>query len=239
MSLLTICQNVADFTGFERETTIISNTSPTARQLLALCQREGKQLMRTTAWPILLKEHTFNTVSGTQSYALPTDFDRFIGDTAFNRTDLDKFTGPLTPQQYQLDRHGSASAGITQRFRLKSSSNTLKFDITPTPTSAESIGFEYVSSHWNQKTDGTSQDAFTVDTDTGILDELLIEMHVTWQFKQMHGLDYAEDFRQYQLELRQAVSRSGGSPIISLDDARRLRVSPYSYNLPDSGFGSV
>jgi len=239
MSLLTICQNVADFTGFERETTIISNTSPTARQLLALCQRSGKQLMRATAWPILLKEHTFNTVSGTQSYTLPTDFDRFIGDTAFNRTDLDKFTGPLTPQQYQLDRHGSASAGITQRFRLKSSSNTLKFDITPTPTSAESIGFEYVSSHWNQKTDGTSQDAFTVDTDTGILDELLIEMHVTWQFKQMHGLDYAEDFRQYQLELRQAVSRSGGSPIISLDDARRLRVSPYSYNLPDSGYGSV
>jgi len=115
MSLLTICQNVADFTGFERETTIISNTSPTARQLLALCQREGKQLMRATAWPILLKEHTFSTASGTQSYALPTDFDRFVGDTAFNRTDLDKFTGPLTPQQYQLDRHGSASAGITHK----------------------------------------------------------------------------------------------------------------------------
>ena len=102
MSLLTICQNVADFTGFERETTIIGNTSPTARQLLALAQREGKQLMRATSWPILLKEHTFSTTSGTQSYALPTDFDRFISDTAFNRTDLDKFTGPLTPQQYQL-----------------------------------------------------------------------------------------------------------------------------------------
>ena len=116
MSLLTICQNVADFTGFERETTIIGNTSPTARQLLALAQREGKQLMRATAWPILLKEHTFSTASGTQSYALPTDFDRFVGDTAFNRTDLDKFTGPLTPQQFQLDRHGTASAGITQRF---------------------------------------------------------------------------------------------------------------------------
>ena len=97
MSLLTICQNVADFTGFERETTIIGNTSPTARQLLALAQREGKQLMRSHTWPILLKEHTFSTANGTQSYALPTDFDRFVGDTAFNRTDLDKFTGPLTP----------------------------------------------------------------------------------------------------------------------------------------------
>ena len=44
-------------------------------------------------------------------------------------------------------------------------------------------------------------------------------------------------FRQYQLELRQAISRSGGAPIITLDDARRYLVSPYSYNLPDSGYG--
>ena len=58
-------------------------------------------------------------------------------------------------------------------------------------------------------------------------------------FKQNHGLTYDEDFRQYQLELRQAISRSGGAPVISLDDARRLLVSPYSYNLPDSGYGAV
>jgi hypothetical protein len=77
------------------------------------------------------------------------------------------------------------------------------------------------------------------DTDVGILDETLIEMGVTWRFKQNHGLTYDEDFRQYQLELRQAISRAGGAPVISLDDARRLLVSPYSYNLPDSGYGAV
>ena len=238
MSLLTITQSVADFVGFERESTIIGNTSPTARQLLALCQREGKQLMRATNWPILLKEHTFSTSSGTSSYSLPSDFDRFVSSTAYNRTDKDQMTGPITPQAYQLDQHGVATVGITQKFRLKASSNALKFDITPTPTSTETIGFEYVSSHWNQKTDGTSQAAFTVDTDTGILDEILIEMGVTWRFRQMHGLDYAEDFRQYQMELRQAIARSGGAPILTMDDTRRLLVNPYAYNLPDSGYGT-
>ena len=189
MSLLTICQAVSDFTGFERESTIIGNTSPTARQLLALAQREGKQLMRATNWAILTKEHTFSTSSGTSSYDLPSDFDRFVSGTAYNRTDKEAFTGPLTPQQYQRDQNNVISTGITQRFRLKVSSNSLKFDITPTPTSTETIGFEYISSHWNQKTDGTSQAAFTVDTDTGILDELLIEMGVTWRFSQMHGFN--------------------------------------------------
>ena len=237
MSLLTIAQTVADFTGFERPTTVVGNTDPIARQLLVLINREGKQLMRATNWPILMKEHTFTTVNGTQAYDLPSDFDRFVSGTAYNRTDLDQMVGPITPQQFQSDRHGTVDAGIVDRFRLKASSNALKFDITPTPTAADTIGFEYLSSHWNQTSGGTSQAAFAADSDVGILDETLIEMGATWRFKQAHGLAYDEDFRQYQLELRQAISRSGGAPIITLDDARRYLVSPYSYNLPDSGYG--
>jgi hypothetical protein len=69
MSLLTIAQNVADFTGFERPTTVVGNSDPIARQLLVFINREGKQLMRSHNWPILLKEHTFSTSNGTQSYA--------------------------------------------------------------------------------------------------------------------------------------------------------------------------
>ena len=73
-----MCQNVADFTGFERPTTVIDNTDPIARQLLALAQREGKQLMRVSDWAILKKEHTFSTSNGTAAYALPSDFDRLV-----------------------------------------------------------------------------------------------------------------------------------------------------------------
>ena len=106
MSLLTIAQAVADYTGFERPTSVVGNTDPIARQLLAFINRQGKQLMRANNWPILLKEHTFNTVNGTQSYALPTDFDRSLDGTVYNRTDTDQMTGPITPQQYALDRYG-------------------------------------------------------------------------------------------------------------------------------------
>ena len=55
MTLLSICQNVADFTGFERPVTVVDNTDPIARQLLALAQREGKQLLRMSDWAILKK----------------------------------------------------------------------------------------------------------------------------------------------------------------------------------------
>ena len=227
MSLLTICQNVADFTGFERPVTVIDNTDPIARQLLALAKREGTQLMKTTAWPVLLKEHTFSTSSGTAAYALPSDFDRLVNETAYNRSDNDIFTGPMTPAQYQLQNHGTASSGTTEKFRLKAASNALKFELDPTPSSTQTIGFEYVSTQFCQSSGGSGQAVWTADTDTGILDETTMEMGITWRFKAAHGLDYAEDFRQYQLEVRQAVARNGSAPILQLDDARKLIVGPY------------
>ena len=222
-----MCQNVADFTGFERPVTVIDNTDPIARQLLALAQREGKQLMRTSDWAILKKEHTFSTSNGTAAYALPSDFDRLVLETSYNRSDNDILTGPISSSEYQLVNHGMATTGTTEKFRLKSASNALKFELDPTPSSTQTIGFEYVSTQFCQSSGGSGQAVWTADTDTGILDETTMEMGITWRFKAAHGLDYAEDFRQYQLEVRQAVARNGSAPILQLDDARKLIVGPY------------
>ena len=222
-----MCQNVADFTGFERPTSVISNTDPIARQLLALAQREGKQLMRVSDWAILKKEHTFSTSNGTAAYALPSDFDRLVLETSYNRSDNDILTGPISSAEYQLVNHGMATTGTTEKFRLKAASNALKFELDPTPSSTQTIGFEYVSTQFCQSSGGSGQAVWTADTDTGILDETTMEMGITWRFKAAHGLDYAEDFRQYQLEVRQAVARNGSAPILQLDDARKLIVGPY------------
>ena len=222
-----MCQNVADFTGFERPTSVISNTDPIARQLLALAQREGKQLMRVSDWAILKKEHTFSTSSGTAAYALPSDFDRLVLETSYNRSENDILTGPISSSEYQLVNHGMATTGTTEKFRLKAASNALKFELDPTPSSTQTIGFEYVSTQFCQSSGGSGQAVWTADTDTGILDETTMEMGITWRFKAAHGLEYGEDYKQYQLEVRQAVARNGSSPVLQLDDARKLIVGPY------------
>jgi len=227
MTILSMCQNVADFTGFERPTSVISNTDPIARQLLALAQREGKQLMRVSDWAILKKEHTFSTSSGTAAYALPSDFDRLVLETSYNRSDNDILTGPITSSEYQLVNHGMATTGTTEKFRLKAASNALKFELDPTPSSTQTIGFEYVSTQFCQSSGGSGQAEWAADTDTGILDETTMEMGITWRFKAAHGLEYGEDYKQYQLEVRQAVARNGSSPVLQLDDARKLIVGPY------------
>ena len=89
------------------------------RQLLVCAQREGKTLVKRGPWVILEKEHTFSTGSGTASYALPSDFDRFRNDTQYNRADQEAMRGPLNAQQWQFVKSGIVTAGTQQRWRVK------------------------------------------------------------------------------------------------------------------------
>jgi hypothetical protein len=238
MTLLTICQNTADYVGFERPTSVVGNVDATARQLLVCAQREGKTLVKRGPWAILEKEHTFSTANGTASYALPSDFDRFRNDTQYNRADQDAMRGPLNAQQWQFVKSGIVSAGTQQRWRVKADSNAKKFFIDPTPTSTETIAYDYVSNAWCQSSGGSAQTAWAADTDTGILDELLLEMGVTWRFKQLHGLDYAEDFRDYQINVARALGADGGAPKLAFDNRYKSGVGPYSYNVPEANYGT-
>ena len=51
--------------------------------------------------------------------------------------------------------------------------------------------------------------------------------------KEEEDYDYAckieiiHHYKQYQLEVRQAVARNGSSPVLQLDDARKLIIGPY------------
>jgi len=62
-SLLQIVQSVCDEVGLPRPISVTGNTDQTVRQLLALANREGKELSSRTSnnegWPALRKEHTF------------------------------------------------------------------------------------------------------------------------------------------------------------------------------------
>jgi hypothetical protein len=74
-------------------------------QLLGLAQQEGKELARRHTWQRSSRKQTFTaTATETQSTAIPSDFDRFIDETMFNRTRKRHVYGPLNPQEWQFQK---------------------------------------------------------------------------------------------------------------------------------------
>ena len=234
MSLLTICQNVLRETGFNNLTSIASSTDENARRLFGLANREGKALMRRHPWTILQKEHTFNTSNGTANYALPSDFDRLVPVTGWDRTAYWALQGPLSPQDWQLVKSGVVASSIRTGYRIKPSSQTNYIYLDPTPTATNSLVFEYISSQWCQTSGGSALSAFAADTDVGIGQfEYLLELGVKWRFLASLGMSYAEERDEYDRELSLAIARDGDQPVLSLNGKRRIEGA----NLPESGFG--
>jgi len=110
--------------------------------------------------------------------------------------------------------------------------------VTPTPTAGYTWAFEYASKNWILGTDGiTYKQYFTLDTDTILLPNDLVLMGLRWRWKKEKGLEYAEDFRTYEMQVKDELGRDGGKPNLHMDDegwhgpVPGIFVSPGSWNL--------
>ena len=216
MSLTTITNSVCDRVGIPRPTTVVGNTDPGVRQLLALANEEGQELTSRHRWSGLIRECTFTTVASPADLVVVAEgFDYILPGTVWNRT-TDRPVPPMTPETWQAYR-ASGSSGPTMRFRIQDTALYLY----PDPGAGTSMAFEFVTKNWNQTTGGVEQDAWANDTDTGLLNENLMALGLIWRWKKAKGMDYAEDFNAYERRVANAIARDGASPHISLSRYRR------------------
>jgi hypothetical protein len=228
VSLLTLVQNACDEVGLSQPATVIGNQNTVAKRCLRFAVRTGRDLVRQNI-PYLFKEYTFNTVASQQAYTLPSDFDHFVPFTHWNRT-TDRRQYPIQPSEWQLYQSGLASVSINDRFRIRGQDRDLLLD--PTPSSAETVAFEYVSKNYCQDNGGVGQSVWQADTDTGVIDEEIFELGLIWRLLNRMGQPYAEEKAEYQRSLntmsaqilQQKVFMDGHQPAVS--------------NLPDANFPS-
>lgn len=195
MTLLTICIAAADEVGIERPTSVIGSSQPDVQKLLRYANKVGTSLMKKVAWQVLRKERTFTSISGeTQTGILPSDFDRFVPETFWNRTDIQLIAGPVSSVEWQGLK--ANSYGGDPKFAYRGGSVL----IIPTPSAGKSYAFEYVSKNWCQSAASVAQAAWAADTDTGIIDEELIVRAIKYNFLTDDGLPNglaAAEFDEY------------------------------------------
>ena len=73
-----------------------------------------------------------------------------------------------------------------------------------------------MSKNWCQGTSG--QSSWSLDSDTGILDERIMRAGVIWRWKKANGLDYSEDFRQYESRVANAVAHDGAKKTLTFGE---------------------
>lgn len=213
MSLLTLIQDAADRLGIPRPASVIGTSDTQVRQLLGLAQQEGKELAKRGPWQVLTKEKTITaTATETQTSGIPTDFDRMIEGSFWNRTQDRKVMGPIDPQKWQALQTG-AFVSVWDAFRIRGGDLLMN----PVPTANDALAYEYVSKYWCENAAGTTERAaWAADDDVGILSEELMTLGVVWRFLKAKSLDYGEAFRSYEQQVNEALAHDGGSRILDL-----------------------
>lgn len=236
MNLLQIGETAADRIGIPRPTSLIGSSDQNARLLLSVAQQEGKDLASRHAWQAITKEKTFtSTATEVQSSVIPSDFDRFVDGTFWNRTENRLVLGPASAQEWQALKSDRIQA-IHDIFRHRGNDLLL----LPTPAAGASYAFEYVSLWWVAEaadTDTPAREQFEQDTDVPVIDSELVALGVVWRFLRAKGLDYSEPFRSYELLLARKMGRDGGAPTLNMSGpsdkypAPRATIPDGSWNL--------
>lgn len=218
MSLLTIIQNVAEFQGLTSPNVVIGSTDAQIIQLLQIANREGVALAgRKSTWQAMVRENTFTLTATENQGAMngtvitDSDFDYIINDTIWNRTQIIPILGPLNSQEYQY-RQALSITGPFPRYRILN--GDLLIDPAPS-NSTDTAAFEYQSTSWCQSAAGAGQAKWAADNDVGLLNEGLMELGITWRWKSLKGLDYQEDFAEYESQVANAITRDGGKPVLN------------------------
>lgn len=309
MSLLSICQSIAEEIPTAAPTSIVGNVDTTAQILLIQAQRAGEALARRpqNGWVAMMKEFDFRTAAigaqsgsiasagptsaiisglatttgitigtwyafgfgvannsivsavtpstvtvnkpntstgagqfnfGQSDYTLPTDFERPIDNTVWDRSRFWSMRGPQSPQQWQLYKSSVIGrASIQRRFRFRQITGLKVFSVDPVPTDNNSeLIFEYVSNAWCQSSGGTPQNQWLADTDTGILDEYLLTLGTRWRTFRRLGMTYADELDEYERQVSKALAQDGGAAILDMTPPDRLTlIGPW--NLPETNFG--
>ena len=216
MSLLTLVQQVAARLSLPRPSSVVNSADANVLLLFGLANEEGAELASTFDWQVLTQEYTFVTLNQpVQTSGLPSDLDRVIPNTTWNRTTNRPLIGPISPQAWQRMMAFPSISLPDIAFRTRGS----QFLTYPSPPGGQTVAFEYVSQSWAQSAQGSPLAAYTADTDVAILPETLMALGLRWRFLKSKGLDYAEDFRTYEEQKARAQARDGGSTVLSVSGA--------------------
>jgi len=231
MSLLTCVQDACRDLSLPVLTSVVGNSASHAPLMLRVAKEELNALATRYEWQRLRAENTFSaTATAVQvtASAVPSDFDRMVNETFFNRSAKRRVWGPLSATEWQdIQAHSITMVDPSYYFR----GGTIL--ITPTPTAGHTFAYEYISTNKARSNAGTAQENWQADSDTTVFREDIVTLGVGWRYKKAKGYVYTADQEEYERRVAEAILRDGTRGRLSCDAPDMIR-RPQPPLVPDT-----
>ena len=200
-NVLSICQEAADMTAAQRPDDLFDQGVQHNAIFLAVLKSELDSLMRHGNWQSLIKEGAFYTIQGKAFYSFDEvagDFYALVHNTIYIKDLKEKIIGALTAEEWMYEKY-IRSGGVDICFKIEN--NGIRF--LNQPPAGLKVVFMYRSNAVcvDAKT-LEPKSVVTKNTDVPIFDAYLVKLGVIWRFLKRNGMDYEEEYNEYQKEIK-------------------------------------
>ncbi|CAB4160851.1 hypothetical protein UFOVP770_14 [uncultured Caudovirales phage] len=165
-------------------------------------------------------------------YPLPSDWDRQVDRTHYDKSKRWEMLGPTDAQQWQFLKSSYISTGPRIRYRILGG----YFQIWPAMNTDEYLGFEYMSNQWATSSTGVTQSSFLADSDTCIFPDRLMVTALKKKYFEIKGFDSTAFTRDYLQQLSFAKANDSGSATLSFAPTPGAILIGFE-NIPDANYG--
>jgi hypothetical protein len=236
-----IINQVALEVGLSATSDPFQDPNPSFKQLIALANSAGRELITMSEWGVLRRQHvlTIDGVVNDQNgiYDLPDDFQYMIDQTGWQRGQNVPLGGPLSPQEWTYLVEGDiGTSTIYASFRLTEG----KLYITPVPVPiGTEISFEYISDLWVLRGEdpGVGDDTIRTYADKPQYPAHMFERLLRLRFLEARGFDTEKAQDSAIQQIQGWIGREKSAPVL-VAGGRGVHVRLLDgCNVPDSGFG--
>jgi hypothetical protein len=217
VTLLSSIQSVARRVGIGAPSAVVSATDDMTLQLLDLARESAEEIGKAHGWQPLRVLAQFVTVGQMAQAPLPDDYDRMAnGQHVWNQSQRLPVRGPASPTEWARLTAFQSASGPYLVYRLIDR----RFYLYPVPASGQTITYEYISNQLVMAADGvTTRGNFEQDSDTVRFPESLLIRDLRWRWKAAKGLNYAQEFADYQRAFEREAAADRGPVEVSMATA--------------------
>ena len=203
MNILEIAQDAADICAVARPTDLFNSSSQNDQLFASVVRSTLDSLMRHAEWQCLTREANLYTVEGVKDYLLENiapDFYALVNGTMYMKGDMRDVIGAITEEKWrQLKQYHTVDVDVF--FKIQN--NQIKFYKDP---EGKKFKFAYKSNAvcFDAKT-GEPKPRFTANT---VFDTYLVKLGIIWRWLKRTGLDYTEEYNEYQRELNKSYAET-------------------------------
>lgn len=218
LSMLEICQDCADLLTVQKPDSLFDEDSQHNAVFLSVAKKALDKILRYGDWQELTKTGCLRTVANKSSYLLKhiaPDFFSLLNNTIYVKDSKEKVIGAITPEQWMRDKYFNI-VGTDIRFVIQN--GMIRF-LNP-PAAGLSVVFQYRSNTvvYDAKT-LEEKPQLTKNTDIPVFDEYLVKLAVEWIWLKRNGMDYAEEFNEFEREIKKRYGAGLATKDINLSGA--------------------